>query len=181
MTLEESEFDERNCFIKRKGSNCRMKSIVELETIPPELINSGCVKISYNIYDFFNTCGYTTTTTNKSTTTTSTLTLPTPPTTTLTSTLTTTNTTTTNKTSISNTTPVAHITSILNLFSKFLSWFIADIVVIFAFIIPGIGYYIKRKQFDPSSSSIHSIQSSLFNSVSIQVNLKHIIHNLLLN
>jgi hypothetical protein len=87
MTLEDSEFNERNCTIKRKGSNFRMESFVELETIPQELINSGCVEISYNIYDFFNTCGYTTTTTKKSTTTTSTLTLPTPPTTTLTSTL----------------------------------------------------------------------------------------------
>jgi hypothetical protein len=70
-----------------------------------------------------------------------------------------------NSTTISNTTSTTNITSVSNLFSKFLSSFIVAVVIIFAFIIPGIGYYIKRKQFDPSSSSIHSIQSSLFNSV----------------
>ena len=69
MTLEDSEFDNNNCTIKRKGSNCKMESMVEFETIPPELINSGCVKISYNIYDFFYTCDYTTTTTISTTTT----------------------------------------------------------------------------------------------------------------
>jgi hypothetical protein len=52
-------------------------------------------------------------------------------------------------------------TSISNLFSKFLSWFIAAVAIIFALIIPGIGYYIKRKQFDPSSSSFDSFPSSL--------------------
>jgi hypothetical protein len=186
MTLEDSEFDKKNCTIKRKGSNCKMESIVEFETIPPELINSGCVKISYNIYDYFYTCDYTITTSTTTTTKTSTTTKTT--TKTLTTALTKEKSTfkqsnnvfkvsktptfiivQTSHSSINDNQNIQISNDYLkieNKSSKFLSWLIVTLVIVFALVVPGIGYYIKRKEFDPSlrrskSSDISSLETEL--------------------